>query len=60
MENRSDATVPAKSPAKVKGRDFEPPPRTTDIDQDDKAAGPPPCDFDPASSAPPRSGKPGH
>lgn len=48
MENRDDATVPAQSASKVKGRDFEPVPTTTVIQPDNQASGSPPYDIDPA------------
>jgi hypothetical protein len=39
MENQHDATVPAESSKKVRGRDFEPEPKTSQIVPDDQAAG---------------------
>jgi hypothetical protein len=65
MENPSNnATVPAQSAATVKGRDFEPPPTSTDIQPNDPAAGgKPPYGYGaPGGSgdAPPEKVEPGH
>jgi hypothetical protein len=40
MENQHDATVPAESSKKVRGRDFEPEQKTNQILPDDQATGP--------------------
>lgn len=54
MENRDNATVPAQSATKLKGRDFEAVPDTSHIKPDDPpAVPPPPRDFDPSA---PRQG----
>jgi hypothetical protein len=60
MESQDTTAVPAQSPAKVKGRDFEPPLTTSQIQPDDQASGPPkPYDIDPADN-PQGDGKPQH
>jgi hypothetical protein len=65
MENpSSNTTVPAQSAAKVKGRDFEPPPNGATITPDDPAAGSkPPYGYgDPGGpgDVPPEKVEPGH
>jgi hypothetical protein len=52
MESHETATVPAQSPAKVKARDFEPPPTTDHIQPVDDASGPQkPYDVDSSGSS---------